>query len=96
MALAEQVFEFFIPSVTKMGIGAVKQLGQAAKFLGGSKALLVTDKGMVDLGVADQMKTLLEEANVPTVIYGGAEPNPTDLNVRAVSRYTGKMGATCW
>ena len=47
MALAEQVFEFFIPSVTKMGIGAVKQLGSTANFLGGTKALLVTDKGMV-------------------------------------------------
>jgi len=82
MALAEQVFDFFIPSVTKMGIGAVKQLGATAKFLGGTKALLVTDKGMVSLGVADQMKQLLEEAGVPTVIYGGAEPNPTDLNVR--------------
>lgn len=82
MALAEQVFEFFIPSVTKMGIGAVKQLGASAKFLGGTKALLVTDKGMVSLGVADQMKQLLEESGVQTVIFGGAEPNPTDLNVR--------------
>jgi alcohol dehydrogenase len=83
MALAEQVFEFFIPSVTKMGIGAVKQLGPTANFLGGKKALLVTDKGMADLGVADQMKKLLEEANVSTVIFAGAEPNPTDLNIRA-------------
>lgn len=83
MALAEQVFEFFIPSVTKMGIGAVKQLGTTAKFLGGTRALLVTDKGMVDLGVADQVKKLLEDSNVQTVIFGGAEPNPTDLNVRA-------------
>jgi alcohol dehydrogenase len=82
MALAEQVFEFFIPSVTKMGIGAVKQLGASAKFLGGTKALLVTDKGMVSLGVADQMKQLLEDSGVQTVIFGGAEPNPTDLNVR--------------
>jgi alcohol dehydrogenase len=83
MALAEQVFEFFIPSVTKMGIGSVKQLGASAKFLGGTKALLVTDKGMVSLGVADQIKQLLEESGVQTVIFGGAEPNPTDLNVRA-------------
>jgi alcohol dehydrogenase len=82
MALAEQVYEFFIPSVTKMGIGSVKHLGPAANFLGGTKALLVTDKGMVELGVADQMKKLLAEANVATVIYGGSEPNPTDLNVR--------------
>lgn len=83
MALAEQVFDFFIPSVTKMGIGAVKQLGATANFLGGTKALLITDKGMVEMGVADQMKKLLEDAGVDTVIFGGAEPNPTDLNIRA-------------
>jgi len=83
MALGEQVYEFFIPSITKMGIGAVKQLGSAAKYLNGKKALLVTDQGMRDLGVADQMKELLEAEDVQTVIFSGAEPNPTDLNVRS-------------
>ena len=80
MALAEQVFDFFIPSVTKMGIGAVKQLGATAKFLGGTKALLVTDKGMVSLGVAEQMKQLLEDAGVPTsrmVSRGTGRPHST-------------------
>ena len=83
MALAEQVFDFFIPSVSKMGIGAVKQLGATAKFLGGTKALLVTDQGVAALGMADQIKSLLEEAGIATVVYSDTEPNPTDLNVRA-------------
>ncbi|MGE4560685.1 MAG: iron-containing alcohol dehydrogenase, partial [Desulfobulbus sp.] len=82
MALAEQVFDFFIPSVSKMGIGAVKQLGDAAKFLGGTKALLVTDKGVAALGMADQIKQLLEDAGITTLIYSDTEPNPTDVNVR--------------
>ncbi|HOP39642.1 MAG TPA: iron-containing alcohol dehydrogenase [Geobacteraceae bacterium] len=83
MALAEQVFEFFIPSISRMGIGAVKEVGAKAKYVGGSRALLVTDKGLGKLGMADQIKALLDEAGVPTVIYDGAEPNPTDLNIRA-------------
>lgn len=83
MALAEQVYNFYIPAITKMGIGAVKELGPSAKFLKGTKALLVTDKGMADLGVADRMKQLLEADGVQCVIFSGAEPNPTDLNVRA-------------
>ena len=82
MALAEQVYEFNIPTISKMGIGAVKQLGACAKYLKGTKALLVTDKGMVALGVADQIKELLEADGVQCVIYGGAEPNPLDTNVR--------------
>lgn len=83
MALAEQVYNFYIPAITKMGIGAVKELGSSAKYLKGTKALLVTDKGMADLGVADQMKHLLEADGVQCVVFSGAEPNPTDLNVRA-------------
>jgi alcohol dehydrogenase len=83
MALAEQVFEFYIPSISRMGIGAVKEVGAKATYLGGSKALLVTDKGLSKAGMADQIKVLLEGAGIPTVIFDGAEPNPTDLNVRA-------------
>ena len=83
MALAEQVFEFYIPSISRMGIGAVKEVGAKATYLGGSKALLVTDKGLSKAGMADQIKALLEGAGIATVIFDGAEPNPTDLNVRA-------------
>ncbi|MFH1028544.1 MAG: iron-containing alcohol dehydrogenase [Pseudomonadota bacterium] len=83
MALAEQVFEFYIPSISRMGIGAVKEVGAKATYLGGSKALLVTDKGLAKSGMADQIKALLDDAGVKTVIFDGAEPNPTDLNVRA-------------
>lgn len=43
MALAEQVYEFYIPSISRMGIGAVKEVGAKAKYLGGTRALLVTD-----------------------------------------------------
>lgn len=83
MALAEQVFEFYIPSISRMGIGAVKEVGAKATYLGGTRALLVTDKGLSKSGMADQIKKLLEDAGVPTTIFDGAEPNPTDLNVRA-------------
>jgi len=83
MALAEQVFEFYIPSISRMGIGAVKEVGAKATYLGGSRALLVTDKGLSKAGMADLIKALLEGAGIPTVIFDGAEPNPTDLNVRA-------------
>ena len=83
MALAEQVFDFFVPSVSRMGVGAVKKIGESAKFLGGTNALIVTDKGLFDLGVADQIVELLAADGIKAVVFNGAEPNPTDLNVRA-------------
>ncbi len=82
MALAEQVFEFYIPSISRMGIGAVKEVGAKATYLGGTRALLVTDKGLSKSGMADQIKKLLEDAGIQTTIFDGAEPNPTDLDVR--------------
>jgi alcohol dehydrogenase len=83
MALAEQVFDFFVPSVSRMGVGAVKKIGESAKFLGGTKALIVTDKGLYDLGVANQIVELLEADGIKSVVFNGVEPNPTDINVRA-------------
>jgi len=83
MALAEQVYNFLIPSVSKLGVGAVKQLGPTAKFIGGKKAMIVTDKGLFDLGVANQMVELLTAEGIESVVFSGVEPNPTDLNIRA-------------
>ncbi|HEX9289755.1 MAG TPA: iron-containing alcohol dehydrogenase, partial [Anaeromyxobacteraceae bacterium] len=81
MALADQVFGFFIPNVSLMGVGSSKEAGPQAKSLGATKALIVTDKVLNQLGVAAKIKGQLEEAGVKAVIFDGAEPNPTDTNV---------------
>jgi alcohol dehydrogenase len=82
MALADQVFGFFIPNVSLMGVGSSKQAGAQAKALGATKALIVTDKVLNQLGVAARIRGQLEEAGVKAVVFDGAEPNPTDTNVR--------------
>ncbi len=81
MALADQTFGFFIPTVTLMGVGSSKETGAQVKALGAKKALLVTDKGISAMGMADQIKQQVEAAGVAVVIFDGAEPNPTDTNV---------------
>jgi alcohol dehydrogenase len=81
MALADQVYGFYIPNVSLMGIGSSKQAGEQAKALGATRALIVTDKVLNQLGVAARIKGQLEEAGVKAVIFDGAEPNPTDTNV---------------
>ena len=42
MALADQTYGFFIPTVSLMGVGCSKETGDQVKALGGTKALLVT------------------------------------------------------
>ncbi|APG24617.1 MULTISPECIES: iron-dependent methanol dehydrogenase [Syntrophotalea] len=79
--LAETTYGFFIPSVTLMGPGCAKEVGPKAKELGAKKALLVTDAGLMKMGVADTIAGYVKAAGVDVVIYPGAEPNPTDKNV---------------
>lgn len=81
MALADQTYGFYIPTVSLMGVGSSKETGDQVKALGGSKALLVTDKGIVATGMAEKIKTQVEAAGVEVVIFDGSEPNPTDKNV---------------
>jgi alcohol dehydrogenase len=81
MALADQTFGFYIPSVTLLGLGASKETGEQAKALGATNLLIVTDAGLAKLGVADTIKGYVTAAGLKAVIYDGAEPNPTDKNV---------------
>ncbi len=81
MALADQVYGFYIPNVSLMGVGASKEAGAQAKALGATKALIVTDKVLNKLGVAARIQGQLAEAGVKAFVFDGAEPNPTDTNV---------------
>ncbi len=84
MALAEQVYGFFIPTVTLMGIGAHKQLGAQIKTLGGTKPYIVTDKGITNAGITQKIVDLIKaDAGVDSVVFDDTIPNPTDKNVAA-------------
>src|SRR5208337_3243239 len=82
MALADQVFGFYIPTVTLMGIGAHKELGAHIKALGGTKPFVCTDKGITHSGITEKIVELIRrEAGVEPVVFDEAIPNPTDKNV---------------
>lgn len=83
MAVQEMVYGFFIPSVTLIGIGAHKEIPERIKALGGSKPLLVTDKGLTKAGITQQIVDLLKENGMEAVVYDETIPNPTDNNVHA-------------
>jgi alcohol dehydrogenase len=81
MAVREEVYGYFIPSVTLIGIGASKQIPDKIKALGGSKPLIVTDKGITGAGITKQITDLLDAAGMAYVVYDETVPNPTDKNV---------------
>lgn len=81
MAIQEQVFGYFIPSVTLIGIGAAKEIPGKIAALGGSKPLIVTDKGITAAGITKEICNLLEGAHMHFVVFDETIPNPTDTNV---------------
>lgn len=82
MANGEAVYGFYIPTVTLMGIGSHKQLGEQIKTLGAQKPFLVTDKGITGAGLTQQIVDLIkEETGADTIVYDETVPNPTDKNV---------------
>ena len=66
-----------------MGAGS---LAQAIASIGGrgfTRALLVTDAVLADLGVAAKVAACIEEHGIAVSIFSGARPNPTVANVEA-------------
>jgi alcohol dehydrogenase len=82
MAVKEQVYGFFIPTVTLMGIGSYKEIGNQIKALGGKKPFICTDQGIVDAGILDKIvEVIKKDCGVDAVVYKGTKANPTDNNV---------------
>lgn len=84
----EQTFGFYIPNISLMGVGCSKEAGAQAKALGMTRALIVSDAGLVKLGHVDKIKKVVEASGVKTAIYSEVISNPTDSNVhRGVEFY---------
>lgn len=81
MSVREQVYGFFIPNVTLIGIGAAKEIPGKIQALGGKKPLIVTDKGIVGAGILKQITDLMDGAGMKYAVYDETIPNPTDENV---------------
>ncbi|MCY9872679.1 L-threonine dehydrogenase [Vibrio barjaei] len=72
---------FYIPSLNLMGIGCLEEAVNAIKSHGFTKALIVTDKVLNELGAVSKLTTLLDNANVAAVVFDETKPNPTIENV---------------
>lgn len=82
------MYSYFIPTVNLMGPGAVSDIGKQSGILGGAKALVVTDKHLIEAGIVNKVTALLGQSNIEFVIYDHVQPNPTVKNVdEGVSLY---------
>lgn len=71
-----KVSKFFSPKKIILGQDTLKQVGEEAKALGGSRAIIVTDPGIVSAGYAKLAEDALRDAKIEVGIFDGVEPEP--------------------
>jgi len=69
------------PHLILAGIGASERLGQEAKAIGAKKALLVTDKGVIDSGIGEKIKGLLVKEGIGAEFFDKVISDPDIGNV---------------
>ncbi|MGO8705828.1 MAG: iron-containing alcohol dehydrogenase [Candidatus Brocadiia bacterium] len=72
---------FNTPPQVIIGPGASDLVGEEARRLKARRVLLVTEPGIVRMGVADQVLSSLSKAGVAAATYDKVQPDPTDANV---------------
>ena len=68
------VNRFILNEVSYFGPGARKELPGVIARLGFKKAMIVTDKGLIQFGVAKMVSDVLDEAGIPYEIYSEVKP----------------------
>lgn len=87
------VNRFILNEVSYFGPGARKELPGVVARLGFTKALVVTDKGLMKFGVAKMVLDVLDEANIPYEVFSEIKQNPTVKNVKLGLEAFAKSGA---
>ncbi|MFA8298673.1 MAG: L-threonine dehydrogenase [Hyphomicrobiales bacterium] len=72
---------FFMPPVSVMGPGSLKDATKDIATMGFKKALIVTDKPLVEIKLVDKLTAELDESGIEYVIFDETQPNPTVSNV---------------
>jgi len=81
MTTAQKVVIWSFPTRILFGVGSAARTGEEAKRLGASRALIVTDKGVVKAGLSEPVERSLREAGVEPVVFDDVLGNPIEKNV---------------
>ena len=73
--------KFVLNETSYFGKGSRNELSDEIKKRDFKKVFLVSDKALVEAGVTKKIEEVLENANIPYVLYSDIKPNPTIKNV---------------
>ena len=72
----DQTSVFFAPHKTLLGNGTAAQVGPEAKKMGASKVLIVTDQGVVQANLQEEILASLKTQNIDSTIFDQVKPEP--------------------
>jgi alcohol dehydrogenase class IV len=74
-------------SPIKFGLGATEEVGYDVRRLGVRKALVVTDRHLVEMGLPARVVALLDEQGIKAEVYDGVEIEPTDRSMEEAAEH---------
>ncbi|MGH8933754.1 MAG: iron-containing alcohol dehydrogenase [Egibacteraceae bacterium] len=74
--------KFLVPEII-FGIGALAEVGQAVRRLGGTRVFVVSDPGVIGAGWVDASLEHLDEAGLSVHLWSDLTPNPKDHEIAA-------------
>ena len=77
------IHRFILNEVSYFGSGSRKEIITELTRIRATKALIVTDPGLIRFGVAKKVTDVLDAASFPYEIFSEVKPNPTVTNVKA-------------
>lgn len=86
---------FVLNETSYHGAGAIKEIVNEFHARGFKKALVANDPDLLKFGVTKKVTDLLDEANIPYVVYSDIQPNPTIENVKGGVKAFKDAGADC-
>src|SRR5262245_16224359 len=84
-------FDFQPRTRVVFGAGTRHRLGQFARELGMTRALVVADPGIVEAGHAGEAARLLEAAGIEPAVYHDFGPNPDSAMVEAGRQFAAPL-----
>ncbi|EEB05240.1 alcohol dehydrogenase Adh4 [Schizosaccharomyces japonicus yFS275] len=75
------VSAFYIPFFNLFGKGSLVEAANQIKNAGYKNILIVTDPGIIKIGLCKRVQDLLEERDLKVAVYSNVQPNPTVSNV---------------
>ncbi len=88
-------FSFLVPTRVEFGEGVSQTLAAEIAALKGKRIMIVTDPGLVKIGLVQKFVDMLEAENLAVSVFDKIEPNPRDTTCDLGGKVAEEFGADC-